>query len=274
MTSVTDMVLEFSQKSCKVAIADFDGSATMVLATLALATGLPMLPGAANPSAFCDFLLFYKNACLCLQSTEEGAAGAVCVDFEDESLQYRQRRPAKPEALLKAAGVKQGQTCHVLDATAGLGLDAFLFACAGAQVTLVERSPILHAMLADGLARGASSEDERVRCGVARMQLVQGDSACVLKQYSNASADVVYLDPMFPERKNSAKVKKNMFLLQQLLDTEPQAERLLTNALRVATKRVVVKRPRHAQFLEQRKPSFSQEMKSSRFDVYLCTPNP
>ena len=205
-----------------------------------------------------------------MQSTDEGAAGAVCVDFDNESLQYRQRRPVKPEALLKAAGVKHGQSSHVLDATAGFGLDAFLFASAGASVTLIERSVILHAMLSDGLERGAVSADEKVRAAVTRMQLLHGDSAVMLAQHQSTPVDIVYLDPMFPERKKSAKVKKNMALLQQLLHSEAQAEHLLANAIGVASKRVVVKRPRHAPFLEARKPSFSQEGKSSRFDVYLC----
>lgn len=266
------MPTELTTKPHEIAIADSDQSASQALSELASDTGLALLPVGVPPAQFCQFLLFFKNGCLCLQNTDEDAAGAVCVDFDDESLRYRQRRPVKPEALLKAAGVKQGQDCRVLDATAGFGLDAFLFASAGAQVTLVERSAILHAMLADGLARAASSADERVRASVARMQLLQGNSATMMGHWQDARAEIVYLDPMFPERKKSAKVKKNMFLLQQLLHGQPQAENLLENALRVATKRVVVKRPRHAPFLDERKPSFSQEGKSSRFDVYVCLP--
>lgn len=266
------MPTDLLNKPYKIAIADMDQSATLPLSQLAVTTGLPLLPAGFTPLQYCEFLLFYKNGCLCLQNTDEDSAGAVCVDFDDESLRYRQRRPVKPEALLKASGVKQGQGSKVLDATAGLGLDAFLFASAGAQVTLVERSPILHAMLADGLARAARSADERVSESVARMHLLHGDSASVMARWDEAQAEIVYLDPMFPERKKSAKVKKNMFLLQQLLHAEPQAEDLLENALKVASKRVVVKRPRHAPFLDERKPSFSQEGKSSRFDVYVCLP--
>ena len=266
------MSAELSHKPHKVAVANRSEAAASPEA-IAQSTGLPILPAAMPANEFCDFLLFYHHAKLCLQSTEEGAAGAVCVDFEDESLQYRQRRPLKPEALLKAAGVKQGQSLHVLDATAGLGLDAFLFASAGAQVTMIERNVILHAMLADGLTRAAESEDDKVRAAVSRMQLLQGDSASVMQLSLASEVQIVYLDPMFPERKKSAKVKKNMFLLQQFLHSDAQAQDLLAKALSVATKRVVVKRPRHAQFLEGQKPSFSQEGKSSRFDVYLCAPN-
>ncbi len=264
---------EQAPAKCTIALADPEAAAIDVLSALAAQTGLPILPAATAAKDYCQFILFFHNARLSLQSTDEGAAGAVCVDFDNASLQYRQRRPMQPEALLKAAGVKHGQSCQVLDATAGFGLDAFLFASAGAQVILIERSAILHAMLADGLARGAMSADDKVRSAVARMRLLHGDSAAMMLEQGKMPVDIVYLDPMFPERKKSAKVKKNMALLQKLLHSEAQAEHLLANALQLANKRVVVKRPRHAPFLEERKPSFSQEGKSSRFDVYLCTEN-
>jgi 16S rRNA (guanine1516-N2)-methyltransferase len=41
----------------------------------------------------------------------------------------------------------------VIDGTAGLGKDAFVLAGLGCKVTLVERHPVVVALLADGLAR-------------------------------------------------------------------------------------------------------------------------
>lgn len=233
--------------------------------------GLTRVPADAQSAEYCRFEIFYRDGKLWLQHTAADAPGAICVNFDDSSMTYRQSHPVQPEALLKAAGVKQGRGQSVLDATAGLGQDAFILASAGCQVTLIERSAILHALLADGLRRGIASENARVAASAARMVLVHGDSANLSSDQVAQKPEVVYLDPMFPERRKSAKVKKNMFLLQQLLDDDVASADLLHNALQLAQKRVVVKRPRHADFLEGRRPSHQLVGKTSRFDVYLPT---
>ena len=224
-------------------------------------------------SAESDFQLCKKDGLLTLIRVGDPSLGAVSVDFDDKAMAWRQRHPLQPEALLKATGVRMGQSLRVIDATAGLGQDAFMLAHAGCDVLMLERSLLLHALLEDGLQRAAQSEDVRVRNAAARMQLVLGDSSCIDFATLGDAPDVIYLDPMFPERrKKSAKVKKNMFMLQQLLDDEPPAGGLLLKALQAAQKRVVVKRPRIAGFLEERKPSFQLLGSSSRFDIYLTQP--
>ncbi len=258
-------------EQCLIALADCDASAVHDIDALAAQLSIPVLAAQHSPQDFCQFLLFFEDARLCLRSTAEDASGAVCVDFDNNSLQYRQRHPVQPEALLKAAAVKQGHRTRVLDATAGFGLDAYLFAAAGCVVTLCERSAILHAMLSDGIRRALHSPDERVRQTVERMHLHSGDSLTLMQAQCQEQErpEIVYLDPMFPERKKkSAKVKKNMFLLQQLLHGEQDVPGLLAQALALAERRVVVKRPRHAPFLDDRAPGFTLEGKSSRFDVY------
>ena len=50
---------------------------------------------------------------------------------------------------------------------------------------------------------------------------------------------------------------------------DDDADELLTPALKLADKRVVVKRPDFADFLQQKKPSFQLTMKKNRFDVYV-----
>lgn len=240
-------------------------------AQLADRLGLATVPQPTPAAEICRFVIFYQDGRLSLQHTAPDAPGAICVNFDDSAMAYRQSHPLQPEALLKAAGVKQGKGQRVLDATAGLGQDAFIFAAAGCHVTLMERSPILHALLADGLRRGIASENSRVAASVSRMSLVHGDSASLSLAQVTEKPEVVYLDPMFPERRKSAKVKKNMFLLQQLLDDEIPSADLLRNALLLASRRVVVKRPRHADFLEGRRPSHQLLGKTSRFDVYVPT---
>ncbi|MDP1932514.1 MAG: class I SAM-dependent methyltransferase [Gammaproteobacteria bacterium] len=237
--------------------------------TLAQRLGLTLVPDEYQISDYCRFIIFFQQGRLSLQQTAARAPGAICVDFDDSALTYRRNHPVQPEALLKASGVKQGGMCRVLDATAGLGQDAFIFASAGCQVILMERSLVLHALLADGLRRAAESENDRVAESSGRMTLIHGDSASLSIKDIDERPEVVYLDPMFPDRRKSAKVKKNMFLLQQLLETDIPSADLLGNALHIASRRVVVKRPRHADFLEGRRPSHQLVGKASRFDVYL-----
>ena len=88
-------------------------------------------------------------------------------------------------------------------------------------------------------------------------------------QRSRKRVDVVYLDPMFPERRKSAQVKKELQMLQMLATCEPSPEHLLTAALATAAKRVVVKRPRRAPCFTTRSPSHSLSGKTIRFDVYI-----
>src|SRR5690606_10700841 len=103
---------------------------------------------------------------------------------------------------------------------------------------------------------------------LARMQLLQQDALDYLKSNSPITQQVIYLDPMFPERKKSAAVKKDMILLQQLAGDDPDSDELFLQAMKAEAHRVVVKRPRIAPWLANQKPPLVFEGKSSRYDVY------
>jgi 16S rRNA (guanine1516-N2)-methyltransferase len=79
---------------------------------------------------------------------------------------------------------------------------------------------------------------------------------------------VIYIDPMYPRRKKSALVKKDMQILQRLHDEDNDAAALLENALLYAIKRVVVKRPIQAEALNDRQPNTAIKSKKTRDDVY------
>jgi len=85
--------------------------------------------------------------------------------------------------------------------------------------------------------------------------------------------DVVYLDPMYPERQKSAAVKKEMAYFHQLIGSAQNTDdaELLAAARDVATKRIVVKRPRLGALLAQCTPAYQYSGKSTRFDIYLPT---
>ena len=171
----------------------------------------------------------------------------------------------KPVA--KAVGLQKTRAAlHIVDATAGLGQDAFVLASLGCTVTLFERNPVIHALLADGLARAALNVD----CAaiVERMRLLEGSSIEWLARPGTEAADVVYLDPMFPHRDKSALVKKEMQVFRTIVGDDEDSAQLLAAALERARYRVVVKRPRKASAIEGAEPTTRIEGKSSRYDVY------
>jgi len=104
---------------------------------------------------------------------------------------------------------------------------------------------------------------------VARMRLQHANASEFMRSLSPEDfPEVVYLDPMFPERSKTASVKKEMRLLQQLLGADLDTEELFETALQVATRRVVVKRPKLAPCISELKPHHVVEGKSGRFDIY------
>lgn len=192
----------------------------------------------------------------------------VYVDFLSGSSQYRQQHGGgKKEPIAKAVGLKGRDSLQVLDATPGLGRDAFVLVALGCEVTLVERSAVVAALLEDGIRRLAVTSPVLAE----RLKLVHGNSIEEMKT-GDIRADVVYLDPMFPHKRKSALVKKEMRLFQHLLGTDADADELLAPARAIASQRVVVKRPAYADPLACVTPSMAITSKKHRFDVYI-TPN-
>lgn len=206
---------------------------------------------------------------LCLQQVDDPKLGAVYVDFASDALTFRRLHGGgKKESIAKAVGLKKGFVPHVLDATAGLGRDAFVLASLGCNVDMIERSPVVSALLEDGLKR-AEFEPGLMDWLPQRMRLHYAKATELLNNWQDPKPDVVYLDPMFPHRKKSALVKKEMRLFQQLLGPDEDADDLLTPALALASRRVVVKRPESAPHLGGKVPNMAITGKKLRFDVYF-----
>lgn len=222
------------------------------------------------------FLRQHPELALCLD--EQGlwlsAAGMkMQPDWRAESARLK-RASLKSEMIARACHLSEKP--KLLDATAGLGHDSLLMAHLGAEVTLVERHPILFSLLEDAKAQAAL--DPYLAETVARMHLVFADSAAYLADCAaqQRGFDVVYLDPMFPQRdqhsaKKQAQVKKQMQLLHQLLPEDGEmdlGDQLLPLAREIA-KRVVVKRPRLAVYLAEQPPDHQWSGDACRFDAYF-----
>lgn len=213
--------------------------------------------------------LLLSDEHLALLQNGPDAPGPIYVDFAGGAVSHRRKfGGGKGQPIAKAAGYGKGASPSVLDATAGLGRDAFVFASLGSEVWLVERSPVVAALLEDGLQRALL--DEETSPVVSRMHLCMGDAKELLTDWSEQQRpDIVYLDPMYPPRQKSALVKKEMRLFQQLIGEDGDADSLLPEALKIARQRVVVKRPDYAPWLNGTKPTLVFETKKNRFDVYV-----
>lgn len=221
------------------------------------------LPLCAQDCDAYPFVLHYTDSRLELRLPQQPKLKPIAVDFTSGKLHHRQQfGGGRGQLIARAVGLKAGVTPRVLDVTAGLGEDAYVLATLGCHVTLVERHPVVAALLRDGLSR--------VPTEAPSLTLIEADAIELLSKLSTAEApDVIYMDPMFPHREKSALVKKEMRMLRELVGGDSDASALLTAALAVAKKRVVVKRPRHAPTVSERKPDVVFNGKSCRFDVYL-----
>ena len=184
-------------------------------------------------------------------------------DFAESLSRLRPDRLGR-ELLVRAAKVKGTAQPWAIDATAGLGQDALLLAAAGFKVTLIEHDPLIAALLKDALRRAACNP--QLATIVARMTFAGADSTVALTQLAK-HPDVVYLDPMFPERRKSAAVKKKFQLLHHIERPCADADALMQAAFEAHPRKIVVKRPFKGPYLADVKPSYSLKGKAIRYDV-------
>lgn len=208
------------------------------------------------------------------------------------------------ELFVKATKVKGRENLRVIDATAGMGEDSLLLAAAGCEVTLYEQDPVIAALLQDTMRRAL--EETALHEIVMRMQLVEGDSIGHLRRLGEAATgsdvqegdvghdcstltasaaatsdadtalkrpDVIYLDPMFPERQKSGLVKKKFQLIHYLEAPAENEEALMQAAIDARPFKIVVKRPAKGPYLAGLKPSYSLDGKAIRYDCYVFPEN-
>jgi 16S rRNA (guanine1516-N2)-methyltransferase len=191
------------------------------------------------------------------------------IDFAAGALAHRLRSGAgRGGALARAVGVKPGRLPMVVDATAGLGRDGFLLASLGCTVVMIERNPAVHAALDQALQRARQvSTQAEVLAAAERITLRAGDARDLLPILT---PDVVLVDPMHPDRGNSALVKQEMRLLRDVVGADPDAAALMVVALASARRRVVLKWPRLGPpIVGIRSPSHCIEGRTTRYDVFV-----
>ncbi|MGJ8641428.1 MAG: class I SAM-dependent methyltransferase [Opitutaceae bacterium] len=219
----------------------------------------------------CAFLLGSEG--LQLVSFDAGNFVTIAADFCSPTVTYRRLKGGGiGQQIAKAVGIRSGVKPSVLDATAGLGGDAFVLASLGCEVSMAERVPEVRALLFGGMRQAQShAEQPDAELGeiIARMTLIEADAKTHLQTLTEADAPgVIYLDPMFPQRTKQSLVKKEMRVFHELVGEDADADQLLPLALEKARYRVVVKRPKSAPYLNDQKPSHELAGKSNRYDIY------
>jgi 16S rRNA (guanine1516-N2)-methyltransferase len=197
-------------------------------------------------------------------------SGKLICDFTGGAVGHRFRfGGGRGQSLPKAVGMKGGHTPTIVDATAGLGGDAFLLASLGGEITLIERSVEVHKVLQEGMKRAQDAGGEVAEV-IGRMTLLLGDAKDLLP---SLCPDVVMVDPMHPPRKKLALVKSQMRLIREIVGEDPDKIDLVKVALQTARKRVVLKWPRRADTLDGIPPYSHQIIgKTTRYDVFMVDP--
>lgn len=257
-------------ESSSVSVSSTIDSSTILQKVVELAAKLNLPCSSSVARRSTEFVLAYTPEGLQLQHMPLGSRKSVCllfVDFVHGKNGYRlAQNCTSKQPIARAVGIKPGFRPTILDGTAGLGADGFVLASLHCRVTMCERSPILAALLEDGLYRAAG--DEKTTGIVERLHLVQADTQDYLHN-TPGTFHTIYLDPMYPHRNQSSLNKQTLRVIRSLVGGDPDSAALLEIARERAANRVVVKRPRKAPLLSKVQPSHVILMKNSRFDIYL-----
>jgi len=195
------------------------------------------------------------------------APAELRIDFVMGAVAHRLRfGGGRGQDIAKAMGFRNGNTPTIIDATAGLGRDSFLLASLGAQVTMIERSEKMHMLLEQGMER-AFNEGGQFREIIERMTLLKGDAKDIIP---TLTAEAILIDPMHPERKNSALVKQDLRQVRDIVGSDEDAADLVRLAIMHAQKRVVLKWPAKADPIEGVQKCSHQILgKTTRYDVFM-----
>ncbi|AMP89519.1 class I SAM-dependent methyltransferase [Legionella pneumophila] len=207
-----------------------------------------------------------QNADTCLFVTHEKLTlkipnfSLMFADFSSNTWNKR-KGEGKKQGLIRACKPTKG--IKILDATAGWGKDAAILASFGADVVMLERHPVMAALLTDALSRRKDTDIQKMS-----LSLIESDAISFLHSLQEKDyPDIIYIDPMHPERSKSALVKKEMQVLQQLIGVDNDAMELIKRSLSHVKSRVVVKWPQKVKPLLP--PDASIDGKTVRFDIYM-----
>ena len=192
--------------------------------------------------------LWWNGSRLQLFSGQDPRPVCLC----DEDLEKRANFGAE---LARACGVTRSRQPRVLDAMAGWGVDGMMLAALSCPVVMVERNDAMWALLDSFLSS----------CSGRGAELIHADAWTILD--GKRSFDVVYLDPMFSQRRKGALPGKAMQLLARVCGPDDRsAADWVERAKPCAVARVVLKRRLRDPLVGR--PDWQIKGHSVRYDVY------
>ncbi len=224
----------------------------------------PVLPLEEAAESAYDFFLCYRDGCLKLLDKQSLKKGGLFVEIDPRPGEQHSYPAPKKDLLAQAIG-KKSHT--VIDATSGWAQDSLALFRMGYDMTCIERSPVMAALIADGFERLAQ-KDWVIRRQLTPPKLLVGNAIELLANLAE-KPDCIYLDPMFPpKRKKSAATRKSMAILHEILGDDLDRQKLFQTAMAATGRRVVVKSPDYAEPLGG-KPDLTLQGKLLRYDVYM-----
>lgn len=237
--------------------------------------GLPIVP--RDQATNYDYILQFSTNKIQLATIEKpplfNNSGPIYCDFAGGTAEYRrtQGKYSRKSPIARAVSVpgKTFEETHVVDATGGLGVDAFTLAFLGFKVTVIERDPIIYTLLQDGYQRGVQCQDTKKV--LERMTLIHSDSfdyfnSVLSRPPSENDVDVVFLDPMYPLKDKVALPKKAMMIARRFLPKTSSLEEFIEISRKVSKYKVVLKRPYYEKSQNPETTTYSG--RSTNFEVY------
>lgn len=193
-----------------------------------------------------------------------GGMHPLFVDF-NESVVQRRVHAGRRDQMARALGLHRRPCQTILDATCGIGRDSAVLLGLGCTVSACERSPVMHALLRDGLRR---ARDAPPACEwLANWKgLEAADAAARLAAGAYPGVEAIYLDPMFRAPQRRALPGREMQMLHAAVGPDIDADELLAAARASGASRTVVKR--HPRQLPLAPPDYSVDGRRVCFDVY------
>lgn len=206
------------------------------------------------------------------------------LDYAQGTLGYR----LTPKRILHeplAKVIEKGT--WVFDAMGGLAKDALMLALMECKVWSCEPHPLVYGLVQDGLRRIKKNPTwSSILSDSNQLRFFNVDAMSKLNEFLQCDVtqrpDIIYLDPMFPSKQKTSISKKEIQWLQQIHAHTPNMypdynvsapDVVFDCSLKVARKRVIVKRPLRAPpLVDLPAPMFSKSFQSARFDVYAPKP--
>lgn len=210
-----------------------------------------------------DYIFIYENEILYLKDCNLDLP-AISSNFSDGTSSFRIKNIGINQDLFRAVGINK-DTKTIVDTTAGLGKDSFLFSLYGTNIIMLEQNSLIYNITKDAINRAVNNKE--LSNFVKKIQFFNCNSIDFLKN-NDVKPDCVYLDPMFPKTNKNALSKKEMQIFHNLA-FYGNNEELFNVSMEKTKNRVVIKRKINSEYLVNKEPDFKIKGRVIRFDIYL-----